>query len=157
MAFGIDPIKNKGMDGIDMFQTDRVARAVGEAEKHLGAMSEAIKRTGDRQLEAMVEKFQVTARSLFRTVEEDPRDLSAARKFLSVYLMGAKDATIKFSDVYARTRDTIARDDYVALLEDLGENFSARTQKMLLDDRSDLNIEIEVLRERLQREGLRVE
>jgi hypothetical protein len=94
---------------------------------------------------------------LFRTVEEDPRDLTGARKYLGVYLMGARDATVKFADVYARTGDPHARADYEALLDDLEQNFAARTRKMLLDDRSDLTVEIEVLRDRLQREGVRIE
>ncbi|WP_373050964.1 5-bromo-4-chloroindolyl phosphate hydrolysis family protein [Thalassovita aquimarina] len=155
MAFGIDPLKDKGMDGVDTFQTDRVARAVDEAEKHLTAMTEAMKRAGDRQMMARLEAFQATARDLFRTVEEDPRDLTAARKYLSVYLMGARDATVKFADIYGRSHDEKAKADYAALLDDLEQNFAARTQKMLLDDRSDLNIEIEVLRDRLKREGIR--
>jgi hypothetical protein len=155
VSFGIDPLKNKGMQGIDTFQQNRVARAVNEAEIHLDAMSDAIKRAGDRQIEARVEQFQTTARDLFRTVEEDPRDLTAARKYLTVYLLGARDATIKFADIYARNRDPQARADYLALLDDLEQNFAARTTKMLLDDRSDLTIEIDVLRERLQREGIR--
>lgn len=154
-AFGLDPLTDKGMDGVDMFQTDRVARAVDEAEKHLSAMSEAIQRAGDRQLEARVDRFRTTARDLFRTVEEDPRDLTAARKYLSVYLLGARDATIKFADIYGRNRDPQAKADYSALLDDLEGNFAARTEKLLLDDRSDLDIEIGVLRDRLQREGIR--
>ncbi|SEQ44635.1 5-bromo-4-chloroindolyl phosphate hydrolysis family protein [Thalassovita taeanensis] len=157
LAFGPDPLTNKGMDGIDSFQTDRVARAVTEAEKHLTAMTEAMKRAGDRQMAVRLEKFQTTARTLFRTVEEDPRDLTAARKYMSVYLMGARDATIKFADIYGRSRDAQARADYAALLDDLEQNFAARTQKLLLDDRSDLTIEIDVLRDRLKREGIRTE
>ncbi|MEN8892450.1 5-bromo-4-chloroindolyl phosphate hydrolysis family protein [Planktotalea arctica] len=154
-AFGLDPMKNKGMEGIDTFQQDRVSRVVDEAESHLAAMSDAILRAGDRGMEKRVEQFQRTARELFRTVEEDPRDLTAARKYMGVYLRGAKDASVKFADIYARTGDVKARADYAALLDDLEQNFSARTRKMLLDDRSDLNVEIEVLRERLQREGVR--
>ncbi|HHB80168.1 MAG TPA: hypothetical protein ENK83_00235 [Aliiroseovarius sp.] len=153
-AFGPDPLKDKGMEGVDTFQQDRVARVVDEAEKHLAAMSDAILRAGDRGMERRVEQFQRTARELFRTVEEDPRDLTAARKYLGVYLLGARDATIKFADIYSRTGDAQARTDYAALLDDLEQNFSARTRKLLLDDRSDLNVEIEVLRERLQREGV---
>jgi len=152
MAFGLDPLKNKGIEGVDLYQTDRVARAVEGAEQHLSAMSDAILRAQDRALEARVERFQTIARDLFRTVEQDPRDLTAARKYLSVYLMGARDATIKFADIYARTPDAIARKDYEALLTDLEDNFAARTRKLLLDDRSDLTVEIEVLRERLNRE-----
>ncbi|WP_170607145.1 5-bromo-4-chloroindolyl phosphate hydrolysis family protein [Ruegeria arenilitoris] len=157
VSFGLDPMKDKGMEGIDTFQQDRVARVVEDAETHLSEMTDAIKRAGDRRIEARVEKFQTTARDLFRTVEEDPRDLAGARKYLTVYLQGARDATVKFADVYARTRDPQALADYSALLDDLEQNFAARTRKMLLDDRSDLTVEIDVLRERLQREGVRLD
>lgn len=153
-SFGLDPLSDKGIEGIDSFQQDRVARVVDEAERHLRAMTDAIKRAGDRQMEARVERFQDTAREMFRTVEEDPRDLSGARRYLGVYLLGAKDATAKFADIYARTRDAKARADYAALLDDLERGFSARTRKMLLEDRSDLTVEIDVLRERLEREGV---
>jgi 5-bromo-4-chloroindolyl phosphate hydrolysis protein len=154
-SFGLDPMRDKGIDGVDSFQTDRVARAVDEAERHLATMREAIARAGDRSLEARVESFQSTARRMFRTVEQDPRDLTAARRYLGVYLLGARDATSKFADLYARTRDTKARADYEALLDDLEKEFAARTDKLLLDDRTSLDIEIEVLRERLEREGVK--
>ncbi|MEM9549554.1 MAG: 5-bromo-4-chloroindolyl phosphate hydrolysis family protein [Pseudomonadota bacterium] len=156
-AFGLDPMRDKGMEGIDAFEQNRVARVVDEAEEYLSEMHDAIARAEDRQLELRVERFQIAARELFRTVEEDPRDLTGARKYMTVYLMGARDATIKFADFYARSRDTKARTDYVALLDDLEQNFAARTAKMLNDDRSDLTVEIDVLRERLDREGVRTE
>jgi predicted lipid-binding transport protein (Tim44 family) len=154
LSFGFDPLKDKGSEGIDSFQTDRVARAVGEAEAHLSAMSDAIKRAGDRAMERRVSEFQKTARDLFRTIEEDPRDLTAARKYLSVYLKGARDATAKFADVFSRNQSAAAREGYAALLDDLEKNFAARTQKLLQNDHADLTIEIDVLRERLQREGI---
>ena len=154
-SFGLDPMRDKGMDGIDSFQTDRVARAVEEAEAHLSAMKESILRAGDRALERRVDQFGSTARDLFRTIEDDPRDLSAARKYLSVYLKGARDATAKFADIYARNRDDQARGRFESLLDDLEQNFAARTQALLQNDHSDLTVEIEVLRERLQREGIR--
>ncbi len=156
-AFGVDPMRDKGMEGVDAFQTDRVARAVEEAEKHLAAMKDAILRAKDRGLERRVDAFQTTARDMFATVQDDPRDLTSARKYLSVYLLGARDATAKFADIYARNRDPQARADYEALLDDLESSFAARTQKLMLSDRSDLDVEIEVLRERLEREGIRTE
>ncbi|MBM1634022.1 5-bromo-4-chloroindolyl phosphate hydrolysis family protein [Sulfitobacter mediterraneus] len=156
-AFGLDPMKSKGMEGIDTFQQDRVARVVDEAEKLLAGMSDAMARAGDRAAAKRLEVFQDTARELIRTVEEDPRDLTAARKYLSVYLRGARDATAKFADIYSRSQDDQARADYLALLDDLDRNFAARTRKSLLEDRSDLTVEIDVLRERLSREGVRLD
>ena len=86
---------------------------------------------------------------MFRTVEGDPRDLTAARKYIGVYLMGARDATAKFADHYAATGDEKARVTYGALLDDLETNFASRTQALLDNERTDLTVEIDVLRERL--------
>lgn len=156
-AFGADPLIDKGMDGVDTFQTDRVARAVEEAETHLSAMQDAIKRSGDRALARRVDSFAGTICQLFHAVENDPRRLAPARRYLGVYLVGARDATVKFADLYARNRDEQARVDYQALLDDLENRFALRREALLEDDRTDLEIEIEVLRERLEREGLRAQ
>ncbi|MBP0482280.1 5-bromo-4-chloroindolyl phosphate hydrolysis family protein [Sagittula salina] len=153
-AFGIDPMSDKGMEGIDSFQQDRVARVVDEAEAHLTAMADAVKRADDAQVEARVERLAAKVREMIRTVEEDPRDLTAARKFLGVYLMGARDAAAKFADVYARSRDRSAKSDFMMLLTDLEASFDQKHRALLLDDNADLNVEIEVLRDRLQREGV---
>jgi hypothetical protein len=151
-AFGLDPMSDKGMEGIDSFQVNRVAQAVEEGEKHLAAMKDAILRAKDRGLERRVDQFAATARGLFRTIEGDPGDLTAGRKYLSVYLMGARDATAKFADHYAQTRDAAARADYEALLTDLETTFAQKTTAFLTNSRTDLDVEIGVLRDRLKLE-----
>ena len=150
LSFGLDPMSDKGMEGVDALQTNRVAKAVEEGEAHLTAMEDAILRAGDRKLEVRVDRFTTAARTLFRTIEGDPRDLTAARKYMSVYLMGARDATIKFADHYAQTRDAAARADYEALLTDLETTFAQKTTAFLSNNRSDLDVEIAVLRDRLK-------
>lgn len=156
-AFGPDPMSDKGTEGMNDFQTDRVARVVDEAERHLAAMRDAIRRARVPALERRVDKFVETARGMFRVVEEDPRDLTSARRFLGVYLLGARDATVQFADLYARSQNEEARADYEALLDDLESSFTQKTEKLLLDDKSTLDVEIEVLRDRLAREGVRSE
>ncbi|WP_322893842.1 MULTISPECIES: 5-bromo-4-chloroindolyl phosphate hydrolysis family protein [unclassified Yoonia] len=153
-AFGIDPLSDKKVAGLDRFQQDRVARVVDEAEAHLTRMAAEIASLKDRRLIERVSGFQRVARRMIVTVEQDPRDLSGIRRYLGVYLMGARDATTKFVELYGRAGDAEARAKYEALLDDLEENFAARTEKMLLEDRSDMDIEINVLRDRLQREGV---
>lgn len=150
MAFGLDPLRNKGGAGMDAFQTDRVARYVDEAEATLTTMREAIAALGERALQTRVDAFAATARGLFRGVETDPSDLTAARKYLTVYLVGARDATVKFADHYAQTRDAAARNAYESLLTDLQTTFASRSQALIGSGQTDLNIEIDVLRERLK-------
>jgi hypothetical protein len=149
-TFGADPMADKGMEGVDAFQTGRVAHAVEEGEKHLAAMKDAILRAGDRKLERRVDQFAAAARTMFRTIEADPGDLTAARKYMSVYLMGARDATVKFADHYAHTRDASARTDFESLLTDLETTFAQKTTAFLSNNRTDLDVEIAVLRDRLK-------
>ena len=155
VSFGPDPLRDKGAPNGDSFQNERVAKAVDEAERHLSAMRDAIAGAGVPALNRRVDDFIQTARAMFRAVEDDPRDLTGARRYLGVYLLGARDATVQFADLYAKTKNDEARRDYEALLDDLEQSFSARTEKMLLDDKSSLDVEIEVLRERLAREGIK--
>ena len=154
LSFGPDPMRDKGLEGSDSFQQDRVTRMVGEGQRHLDGMKSAILRTGERRLEARVAMFEAVVHDLFRQVEQNPNDLSAARRYMGVYLMGARDATVKFADLYAQTHDTRARADYEALLNDLETNFAARTKALIEGGRTDLDIEIQVLRDRLAREGV---
>lgn len=154
VAFGLDPMRRKGMSGVDDFANERVARAIDRAEALVGETAKAAQRFGDRRLEARVERICDQAREVFRAVEQDPRDLDRARTFLSVYLLGLRDATLKFADLWSRARDTEARAQYEALLGDLETSFGTHRKALLADNRSDLDIEIEVLRERLQQDGL---
>lgn len=148
LAFGLDPWRNKG--GADSFQSDRVARYVDEAEAYLTAMTAAIARLGDRALDQRIDTFAQTARGLFRNVESDPGDLTAARKYLTVYLVGARDASVKFADHYQNSRDPAARSAYETLLGDLETTFASRSQALIGTGKTNLNIEIDVLRERLK-------
>ncbi len=157
LAFGPDPMRDKGMEGIDPYQQDRVAKVVAEGERHLSAMGEAVARAADARLAARVDRFAATARALFRAVEENPGDLSATRRYMGVYLQGARDASAKFADLWAQNHDAGARAAYEALLDDLETNFTARHQALIAGGREGLDIEIEVLRERLAREGVATE
>ena len=154
-AFGIDPMRDKGSEEVDDLQNARVTRAIEEGEGHLETMADAIAETSDRDLIARVAAFSLTARKLFRLVEEDPADLTGARKYMTLYLSGARASTEKFANLYLRNHDLAARSNYVALLEDLEQNYASRVDRLLENDRDRLDIEMEVLRDRLSQTGPR--
>jgi len=155
-AFGLDPLRDKGVKGIDLFQTDRVAKVAQTAQKHLSTMQEAVEKSGEREAIDQFNRFRGTVQTMLKTVEDDPRDLTSAKKYLGVYLMGARDASDKFADLYAQTKDTAARIQYVQLLKDLETSFTSKTQTLLQEDSVDLDIEIEVLRDRLEQDGIAI-
>ncbi|MEO0386713.1 MAG: 5-bromo-4-chloroindolyl phosphate hydrolysis family protein [Pseudomonadota bacterium] len=154
VAFGLDPMRTKGIDGIDAAETERVALAIEGAETLVAEIGTAAATTADRALIDRAEALAAGARALFRTVEADPRDLRRARRFLGVYLQGARDATVKFAALPLAERAGTARAEYLALLTDLEASFATHRARLMEDDRTDLDIEVEVLRERLKQEGL---
>ncbi len=154
VAFGLDPMRKKGIDGLDDFSADRVTRAIEEAEQLVRDTAAAAARIGDQRLAGRVDRLCDQARGMFRMVERDPRDLARSRAFLSVYLLGLRDATVKFADLSALSRDSAARSQYEDLLGDLEASFSKQRTHLMEDNRGDLEVEIEVLRDRLRQDGL---
>lgn len=148
-TFGLDPMRAKGLEGEDSFERERVAIAIEKAESYVKETLDAAKSIKDRKLQARVESMAASVRTMFRAIEDDPRDLSSSRKYLSVFLKAARDATQKFAHHYNRTKDQDARADFEKLLGDLETSFSQRRETLLLENRTDLDVEIEVLRDRL--------
>jgi len=153
VAFGFDPMKRKGLPGFNEYETDRVARAVDKAEALMAEIEAAATGINIRSVERKVGGLLDTVREMLRTVEHDPRDLTRARKYMGVYLSSARDATIKFAELNQRDPNAGKQAEFVALIADLETSFNGERQLMLQDNQSDLDIEIEVLQERLQREG----
>lgn len=154
LAFGPDPMRAKGMEGVDRLDSARAAEAVARGAKLVEEMRAAARRFGDRGLEARVTRFAAAAEEMFRAVENDPRDLTRARRLLGVYLGGVRDATVRFADLWARNRDAKARAEYEALLGDLEASFARHRQELLAEESGALDVEIDVLRRRLRQDGL---
>lgn len=153
-AFGMDPMKAKGVTSHDGADVSHVADRLEEAEAVVEATVEAARHIGDRRLQGRVDKLAFAARDILREIQADPRDFRRARRFLSVHLVGLRDATQKYATAKAKGAGDM-RAEYDDLLTDLEASFAKQRETLLIDDRVDLEIEIEVLRDRLKEENLR--
>ena len=153
LAFGIDPMKAKGTGNIDRRELDRVTDALEKAESKLETIEALAHKMNDREIDDRVRALNSTVREMIKLVEQDPRDLSRAKRYLNVYLTGAEEATRKYADNHERLKDPALRGEYLALLTDLQASFERGKDTLLVDDRTDLEVEIEVLRDRLGQEG----
>ncbi|MEM6662858.1 MAG: 5-bromo-4-chloroindolyl phosphate hydrolysis family protein [Pseudomonadota bacterium] len=154
LAFGIDPMKSKGLDdAVSAAELERVTDALDKAEAKLKSIEDYAHKLRDREIDERVSNLNATVRDMIKIVEKDPRDLSRARRYLGVYLKGAEDATRKYAENHERLNEPKIRDDYLALLKDLEASFTRGKDTLLLDDKTDLEVEIEVLRDRLGQEG----
>ena len=64
-------MRKKGLEGVDAFSTERVARAIDNAEALVSQTIDASRRIGDRMLEGRIERLCDQARDVFRVVVEE--------------------------------------------------------------------------------------
>lgn len=150
-AFGIDPLRAKGLAAARGGEAKRANEAIAEAEAMIEQTLAATRRLGDPTLAERVRALCASARPVLVQIEQDPRDLHRARRFLSITLTGARDATVK----YARlgVEDPELRTAFVSLLTQLETSFAKQRARLTADDRAELEIEIEVLSDRLRQDG----
>ena len=148
LAFGLDPMRAKGIDLAEA-EAGRVAGALDRAHALVGEIERQVHRLRDREIERKVDAMLASVRSILAQIEADPRDLPRARRYLSVYLTGAQEATRKYVEHHREAGDPTLRRDYLALLSELEASFGRGRETLLLEDRTELEVEIEVLRERL--------
>lgn len=154
LAFGVDPLRNKGIAASDAALAGRIAEKVAQAEALLAQMRADIAALGARDLDLRLARFEASAQDMFRKIEADPREMNAARRYLGVYLEGARDATAGFAQSYLMQKDPALRGRYLALLDDLEGNITRHSARMLRQGEASLDLDIELLRERLAREQI---
>ena len=153
-AFGLDPMKGKGYTTSTGVTPQMVVEALEEAEEKIQGIERAGADIKDRPLRDRINRVTKRSRDILARIEQDPSDLRRAKKFLVVYLDGALEATRK----YAKTQNDLSGDENVyikfrSLLDDMERAFDDQHEKLLTNDRIDLDVEIDVLADRLKAES----
>ena len=155
LNYGFDPMAAKRFtdrDGVDI--TDRVLEALTQAERSIAAIEQSTRDIRNAELNSRLRRIVGLARQILKLLEEDPRDLRRARKFLNVYLDGAQQVTEGYAKTHARATAPELEDNFRRVLATIEEVFAEQQQKLLETDVSDLDVQIEVLTTQLKREGV---
>lgn len=155
LSYGFDPRAAKRFtdnDGVDT--TDRVLEALAQAETSIAAIEQATRDIRNAELNSRLRRVAAQARQILTMLEEDPRDLRRARKFLNVYLDGARQVTEGYAKTHGRVAAPELEDNFRRVLATIEEVFAEQQQKLLESDVTDLDVRIEVLTTQLKREGV---
>lgn len=154
MFYGLDPRTEKVIQARRGVTTEEVIEAVAEAERSIAAIDRASREIRGRELTERLRRISALAKNIIDIIEDDPRDLRRARKFLHVYLEGAK----RVSEGYARTHrhgtSEELEDNFRRVLVTIEDVFKEQHQKLLENNVLDLDVQIEVLSTQLEREGV---
>jgi 5-bromo-4-chloroindolyl phosphate hydrolysis protein len=157
LTYGLDPRGAKGVAADAGVTVAEVQAALAEARARIAAIEAAGKRlTGANayELRQKVRDVVTAAGKVLHLIEEDPRDLRRARKFLHVYLDGAKTVTENYAATSAKSPSPEMEAKFRSVLDDLETTCEEQYRRLLENDTLDLDAQIEVLKLRLTKEGL---
>ncbi|MFZ1325056.1 MAG: 5-bromo-4-chloroindolyl phosphate hydrolysis family protein [Candidatus Contendobacter sp.] len=155
LSYGFDPRGAKRFtdsDGVD--STERVLEALTQAEDSITAIEQSTRDIRNAELNGRLRRIVAQARQILAMLEQDPRDLRRARKFLNVYLDGARQVTQGYAKTHGRMTTPELEDNFRRVLTTIEEVFAEQQQKLLEADVTDLDVQIEVLTTQLEREGV---
>jgi len=125
-----------------------------EASKRVDGLERAAAAIRDGEITTRLRHIADLARAILADLAKDPRDLRRARKFLNIYL----DSAMRVSESYARTHQQASNAELESrfrnVLVTIEQVFGEQQQKLLENDVLDLDVQIEVLKTQLEREGV---
>ena len=155
LAYGFDPQYDNKKD-VSRFgvTTEEIVEALEEAEQNLSQIQEAAKGIGNSELKIRLGRIVEKTRGVLDLIEEDPKDLRRARKFLKVYLTGARDVTRQYARTHGQQQNEELEENFRNVLTSIEDVIEEQHEKLLENDVLDLDVKIEVLETQLKHEGI---
>jgi hypothetical protein len=158
MTYGTDPTRNKGLApelarkaGV---RTEQVIEAVTEAEGKLREIERLAGGLQNRELTDRLGRIAAQGRAVLAQIEKDPSDLRRARRFLVTYLDGTRDVVRKYTQQQQDLAETELAANFRHVLETIERVFAEQEEVLKRNETMDLEVQIEVLRTQLEREGV---
>ena len=133
---------------------DRLASALERAEGRVLAIEVAADGIGNQELEERLRRIAGQGRGILELVADRPTELFRARKFLNVHLEGAERVASRYVQTHRLSRSRALESNFRNVLADIEAVFERQRTQLLEHDVDDLDVQIEVLRKQLEREGL---
>ncbi|MDJ0740059.1 MAG: 5-bromo-4-chloroindolyl phosphate hydrolysis family protein [Gammaproteobacteria bacterium] len=129
-------------------------RLVQEAEQRLLAIERAALSIGNPELERHLARVVDEGQQTLLQLAQRPSDLHRARRFFHVHLEGAERVAGAYAKAHRILRDGTLEAKFRNVLMQIATAFRRQREQLAANDIDDLDIQIEVLRKQLQREGI---
>ena len=155
LAYGWDPQYDKSKD-VSRFgvTTEEIIEALDEAEGNLTDIENSARQIGNNELKIRLGRIVGKTRGILSLIEEDPKDLRRARKFLKVYLNGAKNVSAQYARTHKHQDNEVLEQNFRNVLDSIENVIEEQHSKLLENDALDLDVKIEVLEAQLKHEGI---
>ncbi|NND61410.1 MAG: 5-bromo-4-chloroindolyl phosphate hydrolase [Gammaproteobacteria bacterium] len=136
------------------YTAEEVMAALTEAEEKIASIEVAARDIRNPELTNRLKRIARRARNIVDVMEDDPGGLRRARRFLNVYLDGARRVTEGYARTHRRSEAAELENNFRNVLTTIEDVFEEQHQKLLEHDALDLDVQIDVLSQQLKKQGV---
>ncbi len=150
LHYGLDPRTDK-LENIGDVSAELVLKTLSDAKAKIsGIESHIAKDFKDLELKEKLSLAVKKAEHIIQTIQEDPKDIRVARKFLLVYLDGLEKVTESYTsmdeaDIKGETKEKLHN-----LLNDVEIKFDKELARLKKNNQFDLDVNIDVLHQQIK-------
>jgi len=149
LYYGLDPREDKLPESSDV-NSELLFQSLTEARDTLETIRRHNKEIHDLRLHREIEHAVEKAEHILDTIAGDPKDLRVARKFLVVYIDGVARVTERYRALDESQIDEEMKERLYTLLREVQERFDRELERLKANDRFDLDVQIDALREQIK-------
>lgn len=149
LYYGFDPKEDK-LDNLGDISAEFVLETIQEAQDKLSNIKEDMQEMDDKLLVEKLDKAVKKAEHILAVIQEDPKDIRVARKFLIVYIDGIAKVIDAYSTLDEKDIDAERKENLYALIDDLDLKFDSELERLKNNNLFDLDVHIDVLKEQIK-------
>ncbi len=154
LVYGADPpLRVQTMAGVDG-NGDELQQALATAYGRLDRIEAIAATLPSREFQQRLRNIGRQLAALLAMIEQEPANFGLSRRFLNVYLDHSLDVMEKYSRVYPRGASAELEHNFRSLLVDIENTCDQQHRSLVQRDLMDLDVQIEVLSQRLRQNGL---
>ncbi len=149
LYYGFDP-KDDKLDNIGDISAEFVIETLATARGKLAEVEEGMKKINEKELHSKLRVAVDKGYEILNNIEDDPKDLRVARKFIVVYIDGIKKVTASYIAMDEKDIDSDTKERFSHLLSDIERRFKKEIVRLKENDKFDLDVQIDVLQEQIK-------
>ena len=152
--YGLDPVKNKHISFRDINDAETAMQILQNSETLIINIEKSSENIDNSEMSQRLSKITKVARDVLKILYENPKKIRKARRFLNTYLIGAESVVERFAETHKKNQNLKLEENFRNVLENIEDVFVEQYEKLISSDVFDLDVDIEVLKTLLEKQGI---
>ena len=149
LYYGFDPKKDK-LENLGDVSASFVLETINEAKEKLSIIEINSSNIKDTLLQKKITTALTKAKHILKTIQEDPKDIRVARKFLIVYIDGIAKVTQSYVELDEIDITSNTKERLHTLMDEVEEKLDKELIRLKQNNTFDLDVHIDVLKEQIK-------